>query len=560
MLTYPRFTPHFVKEMWSLPRILEHQARTIGDCPFLQWTGRGATMSFAEVNRQANRLAHGLARLGVGRDSRIVLFLPNCLELVLVWFAANKLGAVEVPINTAYRGTFLEHQVNTCRAEVILVAAEMLDRVAESLPRMPALKHVIVWSSDRECAALPTLPGCSVVTLGSLYDDNTADPAVEVGPRDLAAILFTSGTTGLSKGVRMPHAQLYFFSEQCVQLVRLEADDTYMTAFPLFHGNAQFLTLYPCLIAGARCVLYERFSASEWVDRLHDSGATVTNSLGVTMPFTFAQPPTPRDSTHKLRRIMAAPSPHDMLAAFRDRFGVEQFVEGFGQTEICMPFMTPPGVKRPKGACGVLVDQWFDVRLVDPQTDEEVPVGQIGELIVRSREPWTLSAGYANMPEKTLEAYRNLWFHTGDALRRDAEGWYYFVDRIKDALRRRGENISSFEVEEPIRDHPAVADVAVIAVPADVAAGEDEVKACVVLKQGSTLSAPELAAWCESRMPYFVVPRYIEFIDTMPKTPSEKIQKIELRKAGVTPQTWDRVQAGYRLKEEIERDRRRRPV
>ena len=558
MLTYPHFSPHFAKEMWSLPRILEHQARTIGDRPFLQWTDKNPALTFAEVNSRVNRLAAGLRGLGMGKGSRIVLFLPNCLEYVLVWFAANKLGAVEVPINVSYRGTFLEHQVNTSQADVILVAEEMFDRVAESLPRMPALKQVIVWSRDGAGRARPSLPGCRVMPLEAVYADDDSNPDVDVGPRDLSAILFTSGTTGLSKGVQMPHAHLYFFSEQCIQVVRLTGDDTYMTGFPLFHGNAQFLTVYPCLIVGARCVIYERFSATEWVDRLHLTGATVTNSLGVTLPFIFAQPPTERDGTHKLRRILAAPSPHEMLDAFKARFGIEQFLECFGQTEICVPFMTPWGAKRPKGACGVLVDQWFEVRLVDPQTDEEVAEGEVGELIVRAKEAWIINTGYANMPEKTLEAYRNLWFHTGDALRRDAEGWYYFVDRIKDALRRRGENISSFEVEEPIREHPAVADVAVVAVPADIAAGEDEVKACVVLKEGHTLTAPELIQWCEPRMPYFVIPRYIEFLETLPKTPSEKIQKIELRKAGISAGTWDRTKAGYRLKEEVERDRRRR--
>lgn len=557
MLTYPHFEPHFAKEMWSLPRILEHQARTNGDRPFLQWTHHEKPLSFSEVNERVNRFAHGLRGIGLKKGDRIVLFMPNSLELVLLWFAANKLGAIEAPINTSYRGSFLEHQVNTCQADMIVVAEEMLDRVVESLPRLPTVKRVIVWSGEGSKAALPSLAGCEVSRLETLFSEDTSNIDVVVGPRDLAAILFTSGTTGLSKGVQMSHAQLYFFSEQTTQLISLTAEDTHMTGFPLFHGNAQFMTVYPCLIVGARCVLYERFSATEWVDRLHASGATVTNSLGVTLPFIYAQPPTPRDNTHKLRLIFSVPTPHEMLEAFQERFGVKNFVEAFGQTEICIPFMTLPGRERPKGSCGVLVNQWFDVRIVDPETDEEVPEGEVGELIVRHREPWTLNSGYMNMPEKTLEAYRNLWFHTGDALRRDAEGWYYFVDRIKDALRRRGENISSFEVEEPIRSHPAVLDVAVIGVPADLAGGEDEVKACIVLKPGHDLSPVELTEWCEARMPSFVIPRFIEFLNTMPKTPSEKVQKAELRKTGRNENTWDRVKAGFKLKEEIERDRRK---
>ena len=252
------------------------------------------------------------------------------------------------------------------------------------------------------------------------------------------------------------------------------------------------------------------------------------------------------------------PTPHDKVAEITRRFGIREFHEAYGQTEICHPFQAPIALTRPPGACGVLVDQWYDVRLVNPDTDEDVPDGQIGELIVRHKQPWALNAGYVNMPEKTLEAYRNLWFHTGDGMRRDKDGWYYFVDRIKDALRRRGENISSFEVEEPIREHPAVADIAVVAAPTGIVGGEDEIKACVVLKAGAKLPPEELMKWCEERMPYFAVPRYVDYLDSLPKTPTEKIQKNKLREMGISATTWDRVKAGFKLQDEIERDRKKR--
>lgn len=559
MLTYPRFTPQFEVTQWTLQRVLEHQAATNGDKPCLQWTADGPAYSYAQTNAQVNRLAHGLHQCGIGKGNTVVILMPNCLDFLFAWFALNKLGAIEAPINTAYRGSFLEHQVNICGAETIIVADEYLERVEESIARMPALKRIIVWTRDGKLAdPLPKIGNCEVLDYASVFSDRTVNPEDVVQPHEMAAILFTSGTTGLSKGVLMPHAQLYFFSEQTAQLVKLTGEDTYMTGFPLFHGNAQFMTVYPCLIAGARCVLYERFSATEWVDRLHESGATVTNSLGVTLPFVYSQPPTERDNTHKLWRIFAAPTPYDILDQFKRRFGIKEFVEAFGQTEICVPFMVPMGADRPRGSCGVLVDQYFDVRLVNSVTDADVPEGEVGELVVRPKADWILNAGYSNMPEKTVEAYRNLWFHTGDGLRRDPEGWYYFIDRVKDALRRRGENISSFEVEAPIRENEAVEDVAVIGVPADMEAGEDEVKACVVLKPGKSLTPEELIAWCEPRMPHFVVPRYIEFVPELPKTPSEKIQKAKLREAHSPNTSWDRVSAGYRLKEEIAREERRR--
>jgi len=541
MLTYPHFEPHFPQDKWTLHQVLEHQARNIGERPCLQWTENGAPLSFAEVNVQVNRLAHGFKRIGVSRGDRIVLFMPNCLELVFAWFAANKLGAVEVPINTAYRASFLEHQVNTCEAQIVITSPDLLPHVIDSMPRMPNITRIIVRSEKEE--SLPQT-GHDICTLASLYSDDGSNPDIPVSPQETAAILFTSGTTGLSKGVEMPHAQIYLFSEESAQVGKLGEGDAYMTGFPLFHANAQFVTVYASLIAGIRCVLLEKFSASQWVDQLNATGATITNSLGAVLPFVYAQPPSDRDRTHQLTRIFAAPVPHDMIDEIDARFGVNRYITSYGMTECCMPFMTLTDRELPKGACGVLVDQWFEARLVDPETDLEVADGELGELILRPRVPWTMNSGYVNMPQKTVDAWRNLWFHTGDALRRDAEGWFYFVDRFKDALRRRGENISSFEVEEQIRAHPAVMDVAVIGVPADEIAGEEEVKACVVLDASTSLGEAELANWCMDRMPHFLAPRYIQFVESLPKTPTERVQKAELRKQHAITPGWDRTAAG----------------
>ncbi|MCC6246731.1 MAG: AMP-binding protein [Rubrivivax sp.] len=542
MQTFPSFEPAFPRSEWVLHRVLERQAAQRADKPFLQWTDANAPMSFGEVNREVNRRAHGFLQLGLRRRDVVVLFMANSLDYILTWFALNKIGAVEAPINTAYLGKFLEHQVNICGASTLIADAELLPHVRASRANIPAVTTVVVRQSAGAGAVPVDLPGCRLVDLADIRSRNDADPGVPVRPADTAAIMFTSGTTGLSKGVLMPHAQLYMFSQIDCEAMQLAQDDVYVTGLPFFHANAQLMTIYPCLIAGARCVLYEKFSASQWVERLHATGATVTNSLGVMLPFVHAQPPGPRDSGHRLRRILSAPTPYGILDDFKRRFGVHEFAEGFGQTEICCPIMTPlgRGVARPPGAAGLLLDQWFDVRIVDPETDEELPTGEIGELVVRPQVPWIINAGYVNMPVETHRAWRNLWFHTGDAVRRDADGWYYFVDRLKDALRRRGENISSYEVEAPIREHPAVAEVAVVAVPSELPGGEDEVKACVVLNQGAALAPEALIAWCEGRIPAFAIPRYIEFLTQFPKTPSEKVQKNILRAAGITAATWDR--------------------
>lgn len=541
MLTFPKFTPHFPRNQWTLPAVLEYQAVHRANRPFFSWMDGGKPLTFAETNAQVNRLAHGLSAFGVAKGELVGLLLPNCPEFVFTWFALTKLGAVELAISDAYKGSFLAHPINLGKSRVLITNAELAKRVAEIEDDLPTLERVVIVDQPAGSAgSTPTFRRIAVSRFEQLYTDNVSNPGVPVAPSDTAAVLMTSGTTGPSKGVVMPHSQFYFFAEEDVQLTRLREDDVYMTGFPLFHGNAQFLTVYPCLIAGAHVVLYPRFSASDWAGRAYRSGATVTNLLGATMAFILSQPPSEIDRAHKVRRIYAAPLSPDLAGKFTERFGVKEYVDGFGQTEISNVFMTPPDAPRPAGASGCLVDQWFEVRLADPETDEEVPEGEIGELLVRNKAPGIMSAEYLGMPEKTVETKRNLWFHTGDAMRRDAQGWYYFVDRVKDALRRRGENISSFEVEAGMRSHPAVADCAVVGVRADEAAGEDEVMACVVLNEGAEVAFDDLISWCEAKMPGFMVPRYIEIVPQLPRTATEKVQKKVLRERGVTASTWDR--------------------
>lgn len=558
MLTFREINPHFDKKQWALPTILEYQAEHRPDSAFLQWGGN-TPLTFNQVNRQVNRLAHGLAQLGVKHGDKVVIFSRNSVDYILSWFAINKLGAVQVPINSSYKGAFLEHQVNLSKARVMIVDENLAPIVARSEDKLHGVELAILWSPDNDAnmtsVVFNRINTISFDELASAKDDN---PGVTVRPQDTACIMFTSGTTGPSKGVMVPHAQYYLGAELTSHMLETEETDTYMTGFPFFHANAQMLSIYSSLVVGARCVLYEYFSPSAFIDRLYESGATVTNFIGVTMPFVHQQQPTSRDKGHKLRRVFCAPTPTSLLPDFRERFGIEYFVEAFGMTEVGLPILSPLREDRPAGAAGLLVSDYYDARIVDPETDEELPAGEIGELIIRHKDAWTLTSGYDCMPEKTAEAFRNLWFHTGDAVRRDEDGWFFYVDRIKDALRRRGENISSSEVEGPILQHEAVDECAVIAVPSEIEAGEDEVKACVVLKKGAKLTYEQLIEWCDERMPYFVVPRYLEFCDSLPKTPTQKIQKGELRKSAFGGNTWDRVAKGVKLQEEIRRKERKR--
>jgi carnitine-CoA ligase len=548
MQTFTGMTPTFPdREDWTLPRVLRTRASSHADRTFLDVPEEEASYTFAETLDHAERIATTLlAHAGPG--DRVLIMAPNSAAYVLTWFGAAVAGMIEVPINTAYRGSFLEHQVRVAAPRVAVVDATFADRFVESAEVCRVIQRFWVVGDtaediDAACERLAAA-GWHAEPWPALIASTPRSDFPAVTPRDPVGILFTSGTTGPSKGVTMAHAHMYFFADECVTLTRLTDDDVYLVMGPLFHGNAQFLACYPALIAGSHFVLRRRFSASNWIDWVRDSRATVTNFVGVMMDFVWKQPERSDDTDNDLRCVFAAPTAH-YLDDFRKRFDIEAFVEVFGLTETSMPIMTPYGVVRPPGAAGLLNEDYFDIRLVDPETDEEVPVGEMGELLVRPKIPWITTLGYYGMPDKTAEAFRNLWFHTGDGLRRDEDGWYYFMDRLKDALRRRGENISSYEVEAPILEHSAVAECAVIAVPADHEAGEDEVMAVIVPAEGTAPTAQEIWAWCDERIPSFAVPRYLRFTDHLPVTPSEKVQKRELREVGVTPDTFDRETAAH---------------
>jgi crotonobetaine/carnitine-CoA ligase len=539
-VTYPHYKRRYPEISRSIPAVLQIQAQSNPDQPCISWTDAGRQYSFSEVHSIVNKLARGLAKKGVKKGDYVVLILPNCLEYIFIWWALNTIGAIEVTIGDTYKGDILKHQVNLSQATIVITNCEIADRLAGMEGELPHVRQCYLLDASLDSVSRSPFNRISHDSFFSLYDDDDSSLEMPIVSREIASVLFTSGTTGLSKGVLMSHAQLHFFAEQLVELVGLNSRDVYMTGFPLFHANAQILTVYPCLLVGAHCVLYPNFSASDFIGRARRSGATVCNLLGATTSFICSQPESSGDRDHRLKRIYAAPMPPALGPVFTERFGVSEFLDAFGQTEISLPFMTPRGVSRPPGSSGVLVDQWFDARLVNSETDEDVAEGEVGELLIRHRSPDIICSGYLGMPDKTVETWRNLWFHTGDAMRRDSDGWYYFVDRVKDALRRRGENISSFEVETVVRSHPSVAECAVIGVKADEEGGEDEVKACIVLNDGQPATPEEIVRWCDDRMPPSMIPRFIEFMAILPQTPSQKIRKKELRDQGVTVNTWDR--------------------
>jgi crotonobetaine/carnitine-CoA ligase len=525
------------QEDWLLPSVLEAQAETHGDDTFLQWEADGRAVSFAETDRIANRLAHGFRAAGVEKGDHVLLMLPNSLEYVFAWFALSKIGAVEVPVNTSYKRGTLTHVANLTEAEYGLVHDSFLERFDEVADNLESLEWLAVLGSG---GIPPTMNAFETTTYEGLRTDDASRPERSLHFDDVAAIIMTSGTTGPSKAIQKTYSHQYFFSEQCRNLVELTEDDVYMTGNPLFHSNAQVLVVYPSLIAGARVNLYEKFSASRWVDRLAATGATVANFLGSMMDFVFQQPERDIDDQNDLRCLFAAPTAYGIQDEFEARYGIEYTAEVIGTTETCMPVLSPYGVERPDGAAGLLLSEYYDVQLVDPETDQPVEPGTMGEYAIRPSIPSIMTPGYYGMPDRTVEAMRNCWFHTEDGLRRDEDGWFYFVDRMGDTLRRRGENISTYEVEQPLLEHPAVRECAVVAADAEEAGGEDEVKAWIAFEPGESASPEALIEWAAERMPHFMIPRYLEFADALPKTENEKIQKATLRERGNSADTWDR--------------------
>ena len=384
--------------------------------------------------------------------------------------------------------------------------------------------------------------GFDVVEYDEIINSPSERPQVEIKASEPQTIIYTSGTTGPAKGVMDPHTKICHSALEYIEAIKATPKDVFFTCLPLFHANARILCIYPAMLLGTKAVIYERFSASRFWEQIKKAKATVFNSLGAMANFIYNQPRKVDDDDNPVRVCAAFPMPKQIYEDFEKRFKLK-VVEGYGLTEVAIITYNP--YDKPKiGSCGKETKS-FEVRIVD-ENDFPVPPGTVGEIVARGKIPWVTSLGYWNMPEKTVELMMNHFYHTGDAGYLDEDGYMYFVDRMKDYIRRRGENISSFDIECAVNAHPKVVESAAISVKSELS--EDEVKIVVVLKKEGRLAPEELLAFCEERMPYFAVPRYVEFVESLPKTPNEKVQKSKLREASITANTWDREKAGYKVK------------
>ena len=525
-------------EQDTVTAVVARAAKAFPDRTCLDFQGDKYT--YRAVDERSTQLAHGLLARGVVRGDRVGSILDSSLDAVLLWLAANKIGAIHVPINTAYKGEFLRHQFANAGCRVLFAENDYARRVLDVSAGLPEAELLLVrGESVQGSAKIKTEP------LIQAYEENIEAIEDTNAPTDLTMLVFTGGTTGPSKGCMISHNYACNIARQVLKRENRTKDDVNWTPLPLFHMNATAGSILSCMMVGATTAIFPRFSVSKFWPDVERSGATVVNLLGSMIGF-IANAADHGAATRyfgRLKAVRGSPFPPDLQELWKTRFGVKYAgSNGYGLTEAARVTSLPDGIPAPPGSSGK-VNEDFDVRIVDDD-DNELPPGEAGEIIVRPRHPGIMFDGYWNQPEETLKIMKNLWLHTGDIGKFDEEGFFYFVDRKKDYLRRRGENISTFEMEMTLKEHPLIDEVAVHAVLAD---SEDEVKVTATLTDGAKLDEETLCRWCVDRLPYFAVPRFIEFRKDLPRSPFGRILKYQLRDEGCTSQTWDREAANFEL-------------
>ncbi|MHB1836045.1 MAG: ATP-dependent acyl-CoA ligase [Solirubrobacteraceae bacterium] len=525
--------PALAIENRTVQGALARGAELWGPAPLLRWSGGERT--YAQMQDAVARVAGTLQSAGVGPGDRVLCVSGNRVELLDLFLACGWLGASLVPINIASRGAQLVHMLTTADPLLLVAEAQQIEHLRAVNPELKALERV--WCLDEPVTG--ELYGRRIEMMPAPGEAAAPHPA---RPGDTLAVLYTSGTTGPSKGVQCPHSQFYWWGILTGRYLEISAKDTLYVVLPMFHTNA-LNAFWQAMLAGATYSFGRRFSASGFWSEVSAADATVTYLLGSMVQILLKRPPGPDDRRHRVRCALSPATSAPALEAFRSRFGVNRLVDGYGSTETSFVFSNYQGEYAP--ACMGRPVPEFECKIVG-EDDSELPPGVPGELLIRPREPFSTFTGYFRMPEATVAAWSNLWFHTGDRVVLNEDGVFQFVDRLKDSIRRRGENISSVEVEDALQSHPDVAATAVVPVASEL--GDDEVLAFITLRDGATPDPVALVRHCETRLAYFAIPRYIEFVPALPLTESGKIRKAQLRERGVGEATWDRERAGIELR------------
>jgi crotonobetaine/carnitine-CoA ligase len=509
--------------------VIEESAGQKPDSLFLFFEDQKVT--FGQFNRRINRVANGLARLGCGAKSGVSIMMPNSPEWLYVYFATQKIGACAVPINVGLKVDGLAYIIDHSDSGAICVSHQYKDQFENIRQGLGKVRHVIYDTAG--AAADFELPR-GAMTLDELARADGENPASRPDPEDISVLMYTSGTTGLPKGVVIRYKSFDLDTFTMFSQMVYNEDDILYTCLPLFHANALVLTVMRALAAGAKVGLSRRFSASRFWDDIRKYEATSFNALGAMIPILMKQPPRPDDGDNPVRLVLSAACPAHLWEEFEKRFNVKIWegygaVDGGGFTLFNIGNAPVGSMGKPPGDA---VAKVFDER------NNELPPGQVGELVFKIDDIEMRKVEYYKDEKAASGKIRDGWLHTGDLVYADEEGNFYFADRRTDSMRRRGENISSYDVEQVITKHPAVLECAVYGVPSDL--GENDVMAAVVLKPGASLTPKELVEFCSDKMAEFMIPRYIDFRTELPKTGTHRLQKVELKKQGVTPTTWDR--------------------
>ena len=510
--------------------VVKSQAISFGERRFIRF--ENADLTYREFHEGGNKAANLLLALGFQKGDRCAVMLQSSPAFLKSWLGIARVGGIEVPINTGLRGDLLAYILNQAQCKVLIIQNEWIDRVKQVENSLHYLERVlVVGEGEHDFDSFDTL----------IAQASHEDVKIDVQPTDPSLILFTSGTTGPSKGAILSHKANFALSRSCIDIMNYSEKDRLFTVFPLYHVNARYSTILAALISGSDVVMHNKFSASRFWDICREEGITTFTYMGTLITILLKQPKRDDDGDNPVRMIQGAPCPAEIYDEFKQRFNIE-VTEAYGSTEVGICLANRAESFR-KGSCGKVIPI-FDVQIQDSDGNE-CPPNVAGEIVVRPKEPSIMFSGYFGMEEETVNVFRDLWFHTGDRGMVDEDGYFYFIDRKKDVVRRRGENISSYEVERVLNDHPAVHESAIVGVPSELT--EEEVLAVIKLQEGSQLEPEQLLSFCEQRLPHFAVPRYIRFIEQFPKTPSQRIEKYKLRKEGITHDTWDREKVGYKV-------------
>lgn len=497
-------------------------------------------VTYDELEARAARIAGKLKDLGVAAGDRVALFMTNSFEFLYCWFAAMKLGAILVPLNIALKGDLLAYQLNDSGSKVAIVEKALAEPYLAVKSRLRQVEHHVFL--DRED---PSKAPEGFIPFKELFEGEEVRGGQGPNYYDPATIMYTSGTTGPPKGVVLPHYAYINTALTNAETAEAREGDVFFSTVPFFHTSGQLQIVLPAMIHDLEFAFEPWFSASKFFEQAKKYGATATFLLGTMVNMLLKQPEGPFDRAHKLRVAMTGGAKKHEWEAFEKRFGVK-VLEGYGMTELGAIAIFNRSNACRVGSVGKPLP-YFEAKIVD-EHDNELPPYTKGELVIRPKVPYTMMLEYFNKPKETVEAWRNLWFHTGDILYMDEDGFFYYVERKKDVIRRRGENISPYDIESVANQHPKVLESVAVGVPSEV--GEEDVKIYVKLKPNETLDPLELLKWLDERLPYYMVPRYVEFVDEIPKTPTQRPQRYLLRQRGIG-QAFDAYKAGFKPKRPI---------